>query len=501
MTDELHNPAARDPRSDDHADSVSGSHWSAPEQPTWSPAPQGWPPAVPVAPPSAPFGSTARDDRAAFASGGAPPAGFAGPPPLGPNWNSGDGPTSWGPPPAASPSQTGARRAIAVIAVVALILASAAVGAAISSAVHSTKNASSNGSASSLLPGANGADNGGLGFGNGSASGNIQAPANRASGTGNPRRGVVSKVDPAVVDIYTTITAGGATGQAAGTGMIITPSGEVLTNNHVIDGATSIRVQLVNTGATYSARVIGYDRVHDVALVQIDGVSNLPTVHFAAASSIGIGDSVTAIGNALGQGGTPTATAGSITALDQQVTAGDQTTGNTETLHGMIQIDALIQPGDSGGPLVNTNGNVIGMNTAATQNVDFSGQSGSTTAFAIPANTARHIAQQIEAGTNTTTVHIGERGILGVSIAPDNLAPNSTGATIAQVQPNSPADTAGLTAGDTITSLNGKPVTNRADLTTALFPYHPNDRITMNWIDQSGQQHQQTLQLTAGPPT
>jgi S1-C subfamily serine protease len=283
--------------------------------------------------------------------------------------------------------------------------------------------------------------------------------------------------------------------------MIITPSGEVLTNNHVIDGATNLRVQLVATGATYSAKVIGYDRVDDVALIQIDGVSNLPTVKFAAASNVGIGDSVTAIGNALGQGGTPAATTGSITALDQKVTAGDQTSGNTETLHGMIQINAPIQPGDSGGPLVNTNGNVIGMNTAAAQSVDFFAQSGSTTAFAIPAATALQIAHQIESGTNTTTVHIGDRGILGVDIATDTLAASSSGAVIAQVQPSSPADTAGLTAGDVITSVDGKPVTNGADLTTILFPHHPNDRITVNWIDQSGQQHQQTLQLTAGPPT
>jgi S1-C subfamily serine protease len=398
------------------------------------------------------------------------------------------------------------RRAIAAIAVVVLVLASAAVGAAISSAVHSNNNASSNLSASSPLLGGNGSNNGGLGFGNGGSAGpsNTQAPASRSSSTGNPTRalsGIVSKVDPAVVDIYTTINAGGATGQAAGTGMIITPSGEVLTNNHVIDGATNLRVQLVSTGATYSARVIGYDVVDDVALVQVNGVSNLPTVNFADASSVGIGDSIVAIGNALGQGGTPAASAGSVTALDQQVTAGDQTTRNTETLHGMIQIDAPIQPGDSGGPLVNTNGNVIGMNTAGAQSVDFFGQSASTTAFAIPASTALKIAHQIESGTNTTTVHIGERGILGVNIASDNLAANSSGAVIAQVQPNSPADTAGLTAGDAITSLNGKPVTNGADLTALLFPYHPNDRMTVNWIDQSGQQQQRTLQLTAGPPT
>ena len=134
--------------------------------------------------------------------------------------------------------------------------------------------------------------------------------------------------------------------------------------------------------------MLGYDVVDDVALLQIDDVSGLKTVSLADASNVSIGDTVVAIGNAGGRGGTPAATAGSVTALDQKVTAGDEGTGNSETLHGMIQMSAPIEPGDSGGPLVNTDGKVIGMNTAAAQSDDFFGQSGSTTAFAIPINKA-----------------------------------------------------------------------------------------------------------------
>ncbi len=452
------------------------SGWQAP--PTWGSAAQGWPP------PPAPPGQGAPGM-------GAP--GLGAPPPGSGNWNYSYGPGSWGPPPgAARPPSAAARRTIAAVAVILLVLASAGVGAAISSAVHTNNNNINN--ATPPLFGGNGSNNGGFSLGNGGNS------SGAASGTA-PSRTIVAKVDPAVVDIYTTINSAGSQGEAAGTGMVLTSSGEILTNNHVIDGASTIHVQIAGTTATHSARVLGYDVVDDVAVLQMIGVSGLPTVSLANASNVAIGDSVVAIGNAGGRGGTPAATQGSVTALGQKVTAGDEGTGDSETLHGMIQMSAPIQPGDSGGPLVNTDGKVVGMNTAAAQSDDFFGQSGSSTAFAIPINTAKAVVDQIVSGNNTASVHIGDRGVLGVDIGQSGVAAAATGAPVAQVEPGSPAESAGLARGDVITSVGGKSVSSASDLTKLMFPYHPNDQVAVVWVDQSGQQHSGTLQLIMGPPT
>ena len=288
--------------------------------------------------------------------------------------------------------------------------------------------------------------------------------------------------------------------------MIITSSGEVLTNNHVIDGATTIRVEIVDTGESHTAKVLGYDVVDDVALLQIDNVSGLKTVSFADATNVAIGDTVVAIGNAGGRGGTPAATAGSVTALDQKVTAGDEGTGNSETLHGMIQMSAPIEPGDSGGPLVNTDGKVIGMNTAAAQSDDFFGQSGSTTAFAIPINKALDVVHQIEAGNDSDTVHIGDRGILGVDIGQSTAWPrraDRSGAAIAagaaELARPTPPDSS---QGDVITSVDGKSVAERLRPHDADVPVPPRRQGRGRLGRPVGPAPTTTsVQLIAGPPT
>ena len=472
-----------------------------PVLPSWGSAPQGWPPPPP--PPLGPDTGYPSGPPPGMGAPGMSDPGMAGPgpgsygpgmpPPPGGSWNYSYGPASWGPPPGSSRPPVAARRAIAALAVLVLVLASAGVGAAISSAVHS------NDTASTSFPNSNG-----NGFGNLGGNGN-GGNRNGTSQTGNgaqPSSAIVAKVDPAVVDIYTTINTGGSSGEAAGTGMIISSTGEILTNNHVIDGATTVRVEVVDTGESHNATVVGYDVVDDVALLKMDNVSGLSTVSFADAANVAIGDSVVAIGNAQGRGGTPAATAGSVTALDQKVTAGDEGTGNSETLHGMIQMSAPIEPGDSGGPLVNTDGKVVGMNTAAAQSDNFFGQSASSTAFAIPINKALDVVHQIRSGNDSNTVHIGDRGILGVDISQAGLpAGGTSGAVISQVQPNSPADSAGLSQGDTITSVNGKSVASGSDLTTLMFPYHPDDHVKVDWVDQGGSSHHKSVQLIAGPPT
>ena len=516
------------------------SGWQ-PVPPAWGSAPQGWPP--PPAPESAaglpprpaapqptvpaygqvPGGGYGHPGGQAYAPPSGPAYGQAPGPAYAPapgaggggGWNYGYPPAGWGPPPAAPKPPNVARRVLLLVAVIALVLASAGVGAAVSAAVHSNN---SNNSATSPLGNGNGFGNGfgsgtgsgtgngsgnGLGLGNGSGNGLGLGNGSSSNSGGQVSGAIVAKVNPSVVDIYTTINSGGSQGEAAGTGMIITSSGEVLTNNHVIDGATSVRVVIVADGSSHTAKVLGYDVVDDVALIRIDNVSNLKAVSFARASSVQIGDSVTAIGNAGGRGGTPAATAGSVTALDQKVTAGDAGTGDSETLHGMIQISAPIEPGDSGGPLVDSAGNVIGMNTAAAQSDAFSGGSGSTTAFAIPIDKARDIVRQIEDGKDSDTVHIGERGILGVqvrNVSAGGTSPVAAGAAIADVQQGGPAANAGIAGGDVITSVDGNTVTNASDLTARMFTYHPGDGVNVGWVDASGGTHNATVNLVAGPP-
>jgi S1-C subfamily serine protease len=264
----------------------------------------------------------------------------------------------------------------------------------------------------------------------------------------------------------------------------------VLTNNHVIADATDIRVQVNGTGPTYSASVIGYDITEDVALLQMDGASNLQTINVGDSSKVTVGDHVVALGNALGRGGTPAIAEGSVTALDQTITAGDPG-GPAQTLNGLIEISAPLVPGDSGGPLVNVSGQVIGMNAAASPQ---SRRQRSSDAFVIPINQALGIAHQIQSGQSSATVHIGARALLGVQVQ------QAQGATVAAVQPGSPAESAGLAAGDVIVSVGNQTISSVSDLPTALDSYHPGDKVSIGWIDGNGQHHTATVQLIAGPP-
>src|SRR5713226_8163418 len=263
-------------------------------------------------------------------------------------------------------------------------------------------------------------------------------PSPNENGTLNAQA-IAAKVDPAIVDINTIIQTSTGSGAAAGTGMIITSSGEVLTNNHVVDGSTSISVTIAGHAGTYTAHVIGVSPKADVALIQIEGVSGLPTVSLADSSSVKPGDQVVAIGNALGAGGTPSATQGQVTAVDQTITASEGS-GRSETLSGLIQEDASISPGDSGGALVNSSGQVIGMITAG--EAQGFRNSSSTVGYAISTNSALAVVNQIRSGQATAGVFIGPVGYLGVSISARNT---SAGALVTCVQSGSPAEQAGIT--------------------------------------------------------
>jgi S1-C subfamily serine protease len=199
-----------------------------------------------------------------------------------------------------------------------------------------------------------------------------------------------AQVGPQIVDIDAKLGFQSAIG--AGTGIVIDPS-VVLTNNHVIAGATDLTARSIANGQTYPATVIGFDRQHDIAVLQLAG-GGLPVANIGNSDTVKVGDPVVSLGNAGGAGGAPSVEEGRIGALGQTVSANDALTGSTETLNGLIQVDANIRPGDSGGPTVNAANQVIGMNTAATANFHLGRGQG----FAIPINEAMAIAGQIRSG-------------------------------------------------------------------------------------------------------
>jgi len=314
---------------------------------------------------------------------------------------------------------------------------------------------------------------------------------------------IAAKVDPAIVDINTVISTASGSGAAAGTGMIITSSGEVLTNNHVVDGSTSISVTIAGHAGSYIAHVIGVSPSADVALIQIEGVSGLPTVTLADSSSVKPGDRVVAIGNALGAGGTPSATQGQVTAVDQTITASEGN-GRSEVLSGLIQEDAAISPGDSGGALVNSSGQVIGMITAGEAQGFRS--SSSTVGYAISTNSALAVVNQIRSGQATAGVFIGPVGYLGVSIR--DLTPAiaaqvgvsaTAGPLVWAVQAGSPAEQAGITRLSVITAVGGTPVDSSTTLGDALHAYKPGASVAITWLDQNGTSHTKNVTLTTGP--
>ncbi len=373
----------------------------------------------------------------------------------------------------------------------------------------------------------------------GISSGDVPGPNNNAPGSGssaplNPAA-VEKKVSPGLVDITSTLKYESET--AEGTGMIISSSGLVLTNNHVIDGATVVRATLVSTGNKYPAQVVGYDATDDVALLQLQGASALPIENFGNSSQVSLGTPVLALGNAEGQGGAK-AVQGIINALNRSIQASDQGSGTTEDLNHMLQTSAPIEQGDSGGALANNAGQVIGMITAANSSTSGQfGSSGGTLGFAIPVNSALAIANQIASGQRSETVYIGLPGFLGVDVAtssssnpqqqaadeaqgsgqadhgggsscettnqqaavPAHIAPVAAGALILGVLCDTAAASAGMVPGDVITSVAGQPITTPDSLTTITARYHPNDVVSIIWVSLNGVEHTTRMMLGAGP--
>ncbi len=337
---------------------------------------------------------------------------------------------------------------------------------------------------------------------------------------------VYDKVEPGVVDVDGNLQYLQET--AEGTGFVINAAaGLVLTNNHVIDGATSVTVTPVTSGKSYQAKILGYDRADDVALLQLQGVTGLKAVAIGDSSRVTVGTPVLAIGNEAGQGGPPTVAPGIISSLDRTIEASDQTSGLTETLYGMLQTNANIRPGDSGGPLANAAGRVIGIDTAAGGSTVYSG-------YAIPINRALSISSQIAAGRTSSAIQIGRPAFLGVlvpdssstdprqqasqerqqtgsasssrscltddaSATPASIAPARSGALVDGVICGTAAASAGIFAGDVITSIGGQAVTTPASLTAILGRYPPGSKAPLAWVSPDGGRHTALVTLKAGP--
>ena len=323
---------------------------------------------------------------------------------------------------------------------------------------------------------------------------------------------VYGKVEPGVVDVTASLRYLQET--AKGTGFVIdAAAGLVLTNNHVINGATSVTVTPVTSGRSYPARVLGYDRAHDVALLQLPGAAGLRAVSIGRSAQVQEGTQVLALGNEGGQGGSPTVAPGVISGLGRTIVASDQSSGLTETLHGMMQTSADIRPGDSGGPLADAAGRVIGISTAAGGNTVYSG-------YAIPIDQVLPIARQIAARRPGGQVQIGLPAFLGV------LMPDSTGSEAAAARTAAPTalprrsrrasprpgparwsagcsagrlPPRGLSAGDVITALGGQSVTSPRSLSALISHYRPGSRTVLAWVSPDGRLHTAVVRLSAGP--
>lgn len=326
----------------------------------------------------------------------------------------------------------------------------------------------------------------------GSGSAAVQAPSipgdmHRPSGTSASVTLATAAQQQGVVTVVSLLKYQQA--ESAGTGMVLTPDGEVLTNNHVVQGATKIVVTIASTGKSFRADVVGTDPSDDVAVLQLRNASDLQTVNIGDSSDVAVGDDIVGVGNAGGTG-TLRAAPGTVTALDRSITATDELGRNSEKLTGLIQVHAEIVSGDSGGPLYDAEDEVIGIDTAASANREVD-----STAYAIPIDDALAIVDKIESGVETAKIHIGLPAFLGVSVA----GAHGDGALVQGLLSGGPAASAGITDGSVVTAVGGKRVTSPTLLRAVLGQYEPGDRAAVSWTRPDGSHRTVTVTLGTGP--
>ena len=295
------------------------------------------------------------------------------------------------------------------------------------------------------------------------------APSNNTSVLPQPSdvQGVLAKVEPGVVFVRTQASRGGRffPESGAGTGMILTADGEVLTNAHVVEGATSITVTLNEESEARPADLIGANRAADVALLRIRDASNLPTVDLGRSGDLKVGDGVLAIGNALDLEGGLTVTEGIVSALDRSLS------DSSGSLNHLIQTDAAINHGNSGGPLVTADGLVVGVNTAVAGDAQNIG-------FALAIDRVKPVIDDLRAGRSGSGSGTPAGAFLGVSTS---ASESGDGAVVREVVDGSPAEKAGLEPGDVIVSVGGRAVSDSGDLSAAMGRHHPGDEVEVRW--------------------
>jgi S1-C subfamily serine protease len=341
---------------------------------------------------------------------------------------------------------------------------------------------------------------------------------------------IYARVEPSVVDVTATLRYDDET--ASGTGFFISSrAGLVLTNNHVIRNATSVTVTIPATNQTYQAQIIGADVSTDIAVLRITPPAGTMSAPICDSATAAVGSTVVAIGNRAGAGGAPVSAPGVISATGRTIQAADGTSGFTETLHGMLQTTAKIQPGDSGGPLADSAGAVIGVDTAA-------GSGGDEAGYAIPINAAMTVERQIARGRAAAGVTLGVGGFLGVIIpsssapspraqaaeerslgtdpagsapqmgclpteagagVPDSVAPVDSGALVDGVLCGTGAEAAGISAGDVIITADGRAVSSPDGLTAIVSDFRPGSVVDITWVSPAGATRASQVRLDPAP--
>ncbi|MFC4126073.1 S1C family serine protease [Nocardia rhizosphaerae] len=306
---------------------------------------------------------------------------------------------------------------------------------------------------------------------------------------------VTAQVRPSLVNIAVDAARFGA--NAAGSGIVLTADGQILTSHHVIKGAEEVSVTALVDGLVYEATVLGYDSTADIALLSLAGASGLPAARLGASSQLRIRQEMLAIGDAGGDGGEPTAVIGPITDLDASIVAMNSADMSRKALRGMVQIAAPVVGGQSGGALVDSGGAVVGVITAASaQRSTAETANRPPTGYAVPIETAMRIVTQIRSGVPTDTVHVGPTATLGVQI----IDANPSGAQVNWAFYGQPARAAGIAAGDIVTAVDGTPITTAKALSAAINIRSPGDRIRLDITAPDGSTRVVEVVLARGTP-
>lgn len=300
------------------------------------------------------------------------------------------------------------------------------------------------------------------------------------------------RVEPSVVRLDTVVDYQHVFG--SGTGIVLDPGGQVMTNYHVVQGADVINAGV--GGATFHADILGYDRGRDIAVLQLRGAGGLPVAPIGDSTQLAPGEPVVAIGNARGSGSALTREFGTLTAFGRTISAEDELSGSATEMTGLFEFAAPVRAGDSGGPVVNAAGQVIGVTTAASVNFRM-GPGGE--GYAIPINDALGIANQIRARIPSDTVHIGPPTLLGVGVSNAEQHEAFPGVLVHEVMPGGPAAGAGLADGDVILTIDETPIESATNLTQVLDRHYPGDVIGLTWVDRAGQHRSGKAILATGP--